>query len=170
MPLHARQAGSWEEIGRAHVLVAGTWEPVKVYVRVAGTWEPVVGIVNITDATYYDSGIGSAEANVTFKSDGTVVATDDSGTSQRNASTDWIIPNALAGADFEIMVSATGDALDVDSDDEDTWLTLDVDREWGQSVGSGGRLESTALSVQIRHVPTQIVLDTGTITLTADTT
>lgn len=125
-------------------------------------------VVSITGDTYYDGAGGTAQAFVRFETDGTKDAKDDAGTSQRDASTDWIIPNGAASSSYEIFATQTsGDVPDAGSSAEDTWIDLGTARRWGHIKSTGKGTSSGVWDIDIRFSGGP-VLASGTFTTQAE--
>lgn len=109
-----------------------------------------VTTVNLTNNGVSVFDPNSATAGFRFNSDGTVDRQQLGSYVQVNASTDWIIPNEEASADYEIF--ATHDALSsgtVLGDVLDTWLSLGSNREWYVAC-TGNDVSDVDLVISIR--------------------
>lgn len=114
-----------------------------------------------------------ATAGLVVKSTGeTFERTGDTGStsdSQINASTDWVIPNGLADAQYE--VSATVDSGDAVTNADGSWLALGSDVVFSFDTGATGpgqiKTKSASMTVSIRFNGS-VVLATNTYTLFAE--
>lgn len=124
-------------------------------------------VVTVTGATYYDSSGGTAEAYVQFQTDGTKDAKDDSGTSQRNASTDWVIPNSSAPGLYQIKATLNSGTLSGSSSATGSWLALTSARRWGTIKSTGKGVAAANVTVEIRYNGGS-VLDSGVFILQSE--
>jgi hypothetical protein len=115
------------------------------------------GIANWS-ATAVDFGAPQT-ASYTIKSDGTII--DNSGTTGTwNGST-------TAGSGYEVKATVTSGSLT--SGTTGSWLSLSSNRSWSKTDSTaGGSSADAAFTLQIRAAGTTTVLDSATITLSAE--
>lgn len=76
----------------------------------------------------------------------------------------WCTPTSQA-SNYEAYVTITSGYLDAGP--TNTWVALNVSRQWFVSEGSSGNSRVCTFTVQIRRIGTTTVLDTATISLEA---
>jgi hypothetical protein len=141
----------------------------QIWINVAGTWKEALNLVTTTNRPVngFVTSPGTSTAGLRFNSDGTKDTNIDGAYSQSGASTDWIVPNGFASADYDIRYTAlTGDALTSAPAAENVWIDLGSDRLFAVSRSSIGVSTST-LTIEIRG-PDGTTLDTCTQTFTAE--
>lgn len=107
------------------------------------------GVVNVDGGNVSDFGLGPTFARIEFRSSGQVWGeTDQSGNSQLDSGTDWIIPNAKADSSYDVRCtlnsgdSPSGPTLG-------SWHAMSTNRGWTLTPGVPGTL-SCSLNIQIR--------------------
>ena len=172
MGKYIKVSGAWREIDDVSIKVSSAWKEVtRVYVKIGVAWKEAWSnyVVTLTGATISEVPIGRAW--LVLRSDGTTDEETGGGptTTQINASTDWIIPNAIAATgDFEAMWTAVGDAP---NDVTAGWTTgvyadLTSDLKVGYITGVNETL-SADVTVTIRRKTGSLVLDTGVYAISA---
>lgn len=118
--------------------------------------------VQIPAGSVTDSGIGGAQATISFQSDGDVTATTlSSGTVDAG---DWIIPKSAAPGSYTIRADIVSGAVDDGTTGSD--LALTSNQSW--SVISNSGEEQCVLTISIKLGST--VLKSREVTLTATAT
>ena len=112
--------------------------------------------------TIFDGPSGSATASVTIYTDGTMESSGSLGSG--SFSVDWDVSNYPDNPDIEIRATLSSGSTP-SGPSLNTWHTLNTARGWSLT-GSSGLAPECVLSVQLRHVPTAIVLATFDLGLT----
>lgn len=119
-------------------------------------------VISISDLEVYITGASSALARYNLNSTGTITTTDPA-----IPTTNWITPTSQAG-NYEVFATlVSGQPLTAGT--LGTWLSLNTNRSWTQSVSTIGAYRETVINLQIRKVSTTTILDSANITLAADT-
>lgn len=136
--LKVKSGGSWRTITQPEVKSGGIWRQITtIEVKSGGVWREVFtlpsGVVTVSGETISSQGIGFQTATVIFRADGTTDKfTTQTGTTQIDVATDWIIPNDAADSTYEVRyTSLVGDAFTFFAAAEDVWVDLGSDRQWG---------------------------------------
>lgn len=127
-----------------------------------GTSKPVISISN---QDIFNTVYNAAAAGYQLNSDGKAYATYNTGGPDLLES--WVTPNS-ASAGYEVYVTVGTGSSTVYGSSVNTWLSLGTTREWNVLTVTAPETVSATLTVQIRQINTTTVLDTATITLTAD--
>lgn len=77
----------------------------------------------------------------------------------------WITPTSAAGAAYEARATVVSGSLS--SGTTGSWLSLGTTRDWNVSRGSVG-LSTCILTIEIRRASDSVVIDSATITLSAE--
>lgn len=112
---------------------------MSVYLILNALGSPKVSVSGESVFTGVHASPDPGTAFVRFNTNGTVDGLVDGVTSQIDAATDWIIPNAAANGSYEIFCHQNSGTAVTGSAALDTWLALSSARQWGFS--------STALNV-----------------------
>ena len=109
-----------------------------------------------------DVSAGVAFAGVGFESDGDIISTISSGSSDAG---DWITPKALAPGGYTLRASlSAGDALDGSSSALDTDIALTGSPNWSiTQTGAGSKASTLAMTIKLAGG----TVKTGTVTLSA---
>lgn len=151
--------GSWPSLGddnksAFYRTVSSTWR--RFYSGIGSVTTPDVG------AAGFYSGGDSGVASVDISTDGTISYSASGGDS---GAIDWDVSNYPDNPDIEMYATKTaGTMTGVTGTTLDTWVTLNTTRGWTMSVSSAIS-GSVTFSVQLRHVPTGIVLVTFNVSL-----
>lgn len=128
--------------------------------------KPNAAVVNISDVTVYDTQVSptDASASYTLENDGDIIESTGAG----NADTgDWVTPKAAAGAAYECRATITSGALT--SGTTGSWLSMATTRTWTVTrTNNAAGVDTCVFTLEIRLTATGTVLDTATITLTAE--
>ncbi len=92
------------------------------------------GVVTVSGETGISSvGAGNQTVRVDFLQDGTIDKFEtQSGSTQLDVATDWIIPNTGADSTFDVRhISPTGDPFDISAAAVNVWVNLGSNRSWG---------------------------------------
>jgi hypothetical protein len=120
--------------------------------------------ISITDQSIDGFGLSSSGAWYYLTSGGVVQGSIIFGGTSQFFIENWVTPTSAA-SDYEAFVTVTSGSLTGGT--TGSWVALSSTRSWYiQSVVTG--LTTCVFTVQIRRVGTGTVLDTATITLTAD--
>ncbi|KKL45134.1 hypothetical protein LCGC14_2358740, partial [marine sediment metagenome] len=131
--------------------------------------ESGAALVTLTNASISETKDPTAHAEVRTEPDGFVYQrTIAGGVVAINTSTDWIIPHEEAPGGYEIRATATGDALDSGSDVLNTWLAMNVQRQWWIETTIGSK--DAVVTLTIRHSAQGGNLDSGVFTLAVSDT
>lgn len=134
--MHTRVGATWKVVDALHTRVGATWKAVNVgHVNVGGVWKEFFSaatvVVTLTNRTMTasDTGAGANDctAGVRCNADGTLDQNEDDVYTQRNALTDWIIPNSESSTTYYIR--ATEISYDV---------TVDTPAVFGTRTGTMG--------------------------------
>lgn len=130
------------------------------------------GTVTVSGETVIDidSTFRQYTASIIFRLDGTVDRVVNTTTSQRDAATDWIIPNGTSEQDdYEIRyTNHVGIVLTFASSGEDTWVDLDGDKTYRmQATLDDFEEESCSFTIEIR-INGGAVIDSATYSLTIE--
>lgn len=127
------------------------------------------GLVTVSGETVNSTGAGTAIAGIVVNADGTIDKIESGSTTQIDAATDWVIPNALASSLYEVRVTSVnhngGPGWLSSPGADGTWFDLSTDRTWSiQAIGASTPL-TTDFTLEIRWAgATQ---DTGSYILNA---
>lgn len=166
MTAHVGVSGAWKQVASIAVGVSGAWKSVvSGWVGVGGVWKAfyaalsLPGTLNVSVLAAFP---GSANAAITFASDGAYTSTD--GVTNGN----WFAPaTGGVGAGFDIRWTVVSGTLTTGT--AATWQSLSSARTYGRSrVGIGN--ETAVGTVEIRDASTLAVLATSTVTLEAEVT
>ncbi len=169
--LWVNDSGTARRINEVWVNDAGTARRInEIWVNDSGTARLVFtgDVISIADVTAASSVASPTNATASYSlgNDGDIDRT--AGTNTVSDQGDWISPRTgMAG--YEARATVTSGALT--SGTEGTWLSLASTRTWsltisGVAPGSG----SCVFTLEIRRALDGVVLDTATITLTAQVT
>lgn len=128
-----------------------------------GAGGPVIAITN-RSISHTSGGILPASATYTLGSDGVVYR--QTGSSPAVALETWDNQSATVG-NYEAKVTVTSGALT--SGTTGSWVSLGSSKSWDLSISAGG-YDQCVFTVEIRLASSGVVLDSATITLTADAT
>ncbi len=115
------------------------------------------------DVSDTQSSPATAMSTITVRSNGTVEKTENTTTTQVDASTDWVRPASLASSAFEVMATVNSGA--VQSGTTGSWLNLGSNRAWSCTRNVNGTA-SANLTIAIRHNG-GAVISSNTYTLSA---
>lgn len=115
------------------------------------------GSVSIADQSISKIGAGITSASYSLQSGGNTVDQDDS------VLETWLLSGAAA--DYGVYVTKTGDSV---TGSLGSWLALSSTRTWGVTAVLSPETKFATLTVQIRNATTLVVLDTATVTLSAE--
>ena len=146
--------------------VGGAWKAVAAgWVGVGGAWKEFYRAINaaISNASAYTfvSSPSEATAQYLLNSDGRAQKVENSSTS--DISGEWLV----AGANSDFEVYATVDSGTLTSGPTGSWVSLSTSRVWTLTRGTVG-LSSVDLTIEIRRASDAVVVDSATITLTAE--
>ena len=168
MTLHINDASTWRTIAGVYVNDNGTWREIQeVYVNDNGTWRSVHVNDVITIEDFEASSIGSSGTRTALyrlASSGNIEATN--GTNTVVDIGDWITPQNNM-ANYECRATMVSGILS--SGTINAWQSLSVDRQWTVLRASPGSNQAI-ITVEIRRAIDAVVLDSATITLTAQDT
>lgn len=170
----AHTSGSFAEIQTVSVKDGGTWKTGTAYVKDGGTWKAWLvgaggggpgpgGSVAISDQSPYTYNITptSSTAEYSLKNDGVAQYIDSVGTTP--ISGEWLVSGSAA--DFEVRATATSGTLTYGT--TGSWESLGTTRAWGVTRTTIG-IKSCTLTIEIRRASDGVVLDSATITLSAE--
>lgn len=126
-------------------------------------------VVTVSNATCTNSD-APAPVSAYYKvdADGNVYRDIGAGYQQINSATDWIRPTTAASGTYSVRATQTGSTgIGTRSGTLNTWLALSVDRIWSITRNASGTATWT-LTIEISDDGGSTVLDSGTVTLTAD--
>ncbi len=135
----------------------------------AGGSLPVLGPVRLNNHTITSISEFAAGCSFTAESDGDATGIGTTSISPPFTSgTEWHTssPTIGIGNDFQIRATLLSGTAPTDGSPLNTWLTMNVNRSWGNSIFVVGTLTSD-LQIDIRDVATMTIQDTGFITLIA---
>lgn len=149
--------GSWPSLGDS--------DKSAFYRTGSSTWRRFYsGIGSVSSLNVSASGFytGSGIASVEIYTDGTIGY---SATGGDSGVFDWDVCDYPDNPDIEMYATKTSGTMSgVTGSSLDTWLTLNTTRGWSMTVSSG-LSGLVSFSVQLRHVPTAIILATFDVSL-----
>lgn len=150
------------------LLIAGAAQASLLFPLLSGSIQPVITITNRTSSDS-DPAPGNAQAHYRLGADGLVYLTSADALVQVGAGSEWMFPPSTGDASgYEARATLTGgDVLDAGT--VGSWVNLGTDQTWTQSMAIVGSESSTVL-IEIRRAGSSDVLDSATITLTAELT
>lgn len=167
MPLHHNVSGTWKDSTVWHN-VSGTWKKCSVWHNVAGVWKQITALLAVAisnkSVSHLGFGIGSSVV-YEIRNDG-IAYTKSGGSFYVPIGGEWLTSGAVGDVEVRATktsgTSPTGASLGV-------WLSCSTTRTWTLTAPSTGYVTCT-LTVELRAASSGTVLDTATITLTADDT
>ena len=166
MTFHTKVGGAWKP-AQVWTKVSGVWKTCLVWTKVSGAWKNASESARV-DSTSVNAGSVSpatATAGIKFDSDGSVYEFINSG--YGSAEYAWRTGSS-SSADYEIQATPTGGTdLTPDGSAINTWLSLSTDRAWDIDSAGIGVEVTCDLLIEIRGATSHIVLDSGTVSLSA---
>lgn len=130
-----------------------------IMLAVAGTGG-TGALITLTDQTYTVSTGGASAATVSYRLSTNGFAYDQDSTSLEQ----WCDPAAQA-PNYEVLATIVSGTLT--SGTTGSWLALTSDRTWSKTV-SPPSIGTCVFTVEVRRIGTTTVLDSATISITAD--
>lgn len=131
--------------------------------------EPLV-TVTLSGGTVSDAGPSPGNAGIRVNSNGTIDERVGASYNQISSGTDWIIPNIASGdATYHFRVSGgSGDAFNVGSDAENTWINVSSAPEWWVTAIGSEVLRSRTFTLSVSDDGGSTTLTSNSYTVTAD--
>lgn len=168
MTISVRDGGTFKE-ATPYVKDAAAWKAVQFgYVKDAGAWkqffQALIIAISRTSATRTTTAPTAATATYRLDNDGNISTT--FGPSAIAVRGTWATPPPVTNpGDFECRATLlTGSVTGTFG----TWQGLDTSRSWSLSSGGGPSATSGSMTLEIRRASDLVVLDTNTITFTAE--
>jgi hypothetical protein len=124
--------------------------------------------VTLSGASINDTDGVSATAGIRFNSDGTIDKNEGGVYSQIGSTTDWIIPNGAASADYDVRYTTAASPNDFTAKAaaQNTWIDLGANREWSLTLSSPDTHLTGDITFEIRN-PGGVTVATGVYSFTA---
>lgn len=121
-------------------------------------------IITIADYSVYDLSSGGASATYELNLNG--IAYDKTNSGGTVTIGNWATPTSVA-ANYEVYATLVSGVLSVGT--TGSWLALSSTRSWSRNRSALSGISIAQITVDIRLIGTTTVLDSATITLTAET-
>lgn len=164
---HINDAGTWRTLTEIPINDAGTWRAVQeVYINDSGTWRLVFSsdLITVSDLTSSSVVDNPSDATATYQleSDGDI-----NGNVTNNTIFDigdWITPKTNM-ANYEVRATALSGTVSTGT--IGTYQALNVSRTWTVFEGTLASTKTAQILIEIRRISDATVMDSATITLTA---
>lgn len=166
MGFSIKAGGVWKD-GTPHVRIGGTWKiPDALYVRVGGVWKEIYASdpVDFSAASYTadTTKASTAQVAIQFKSDGGIDALQTAGIGSIGT---WVT-GTFTASDYEIRLVKSGGTETLSS----AWTDLSTSPFYTFIASTPDTALTWFGTAEIRNATTLAVLDTASITLTAENT
>jgi hypothetical protein len=160
-------SGTWRSISKIGVNDSGTWRTIqRIGVNDGGTWRVVFQYLAVTmpDVNVTAQGNNPNTVSLTIASNGTFSVTASGDSTSGTDSGTWLTVGA--NTDFEVRLTGAGDTPSGSA--LNTWLATTSGRSWTLQTSSSPESKAFSGTLEFRLASDSTVVDTSTVSMTAD--